>query len=136
MGLFSGKKNSDELKAISDGCLETIKKYIATATDDNRLNMMFTKITIFRMKYDKKDSFIQNFFDRKKREQNLERNSLIIVQLEDIFSNIQDFSNEENKELNELMNSILPPQVANEKNGWKDFWKNFFDLFDKGAGKK
>jgi hypothetical protein len=34
------------------------------------------------------------------------------------------------------MNSVLPPQIANVNNGWNDFWKSVFDLFDKGAGKK
>ena len=79
MGLFSGKKNNMELKKISDECLQTISKYIDSSTDENRLNMMFTKITIFRMKYDKKDSFWQNFVHKKKRKQNLERKWLIIL---------------------------------------------------------
>lgn len=136
MGLFTSKNSNEELKKISDQCLSTLRNYINSTTDDNRLNMIFTRITIFRMKYDKKDSLFQNLIDRKKREQNLERNKLIIIQLEDIFSNIQNFDNAELTELNSLMNSVLPSQVANDKNGWNDFWKNVFDLFDKGAGKK
>jgi septum formation topological specificity factor MinE len=136
MGLFSGKKNNEELKKISDECLQTISKYIDSSTDENRLNMMFTKITIFRMKYDKKDSLFQNFVDRKKREQNLERNRLIILQMDDILANILSFNDSEYEELNILMNAILPPQVANEKNGWNSFWRKFFELFDKGSGKK
>lgn len=98
--------------------------------------MMFTKITIFRMKYDKKDSLFQNFVDRKKREQNLERNRLIILQMDDILANILSFNDSEYEELNILMNAILPPQVANEENGWNSFWRKFFKLFDKGSGKK
>lgn len=136
MGLFTSKKSNEELKKISDECLTTLRNYINSTNDDNRLNMIFTRITIFRMKYDKKDSLFQNLVDRKKREQNLERNKLIIIQLEDIFSNIQNFDDTELSELDNLMKSVLPPQVANDKNGWNDFWKNVFDLFDKGAGKK
>lgn len=136
MGLFTSKKGNEELKKISDECLNTLRNYISSTTDDNRLNMIFTRITIFRMKYDKKDSLFQNLIDRKMREQSLERNKLIVIQLEDIFSNIQNFNDTELNELNDLMKSVLPPQVANDKNGWNDFWKNVFDLFDKGAGKK
>ena len=88
------------------------------------------------MKYDKKDSLFQNFVDRKKREQNLERNRLIILQMDDILANILSFNDSEYEELNILMNAILPPQVANEKNGWNSFWRKFFELFDKGSGKK
>lgn len=136
MGLFTSKKNDDELKKISDECLATLKNYISSTTDENRLNLIFTKITIFRMKYDKKDTLFQNLIDRKKRELNLERNKLIVIQLEDIFSNIQSFDGAELIELDELMKSVLPPQIANANNGWNAFWKTVFDLFDKGAGKK
>ena len=136
IGWFTSKKNDEELKKISDECLTTLKNFINSATDESRLNMIFTRITIFRMKYDKKDTLFQNLMDRKKRELNLERNKLIVLQLEDIFSNIQNFDDTELNELNELMKSILPSQVVNDKNGWNSFWKTVFDLFDKGAGKK
>jgi len=136
MGWFTSKKNDEELKKISDECLTTLKNFINSTTDENRLNMIFTRITIFRMKYDKKDTLFQNLMDRKKRELNLERNKLIVIQLEDIFSNIQNFDDTELNELNELMKSVLPPQIVNDKNGWNAFWKTVFDLFDKGAGKK
>lgn len=132
MSFFTKNKSNEELKKISNECLLTIKKFIETTKDIHRLNMIFTEITIFRMKYDKKDFFWQNYKDRKKREQNLHRDLLIVIQLEDIFDNFETFKEEEHKELNELMNRVLPQQVVNEKNGWTAFW----NLFDKGSGKK
>lgn len=136
MNLFSKKKSNEELKKISEECLETIKNFINTTNDANRLNMIFTEVTIFRMKYDKKDNIWQNYKDRKRREQNLERNLLIIIQLEDIFDNIEGFKTEEHQELNSLMNRVLPHPVLIGKNGWQSFWNGFLELFDKGSGKK
>lgn len=136
MGIFTKSKSKEELKKISNECLLTIKKFIETTKDIHTLNMIFTEITIFRMKYDKKDFFWQNYKDRKKREQNLHRDLLIVIQLEDIFDNFEKFKEEELEELNELMSRILPQQVVNEKNGWTAFWNGFFELFDKGSGKK
>jgi adenylate cyclase len=40
LGLFTGKKNSEEIKKISDECLATLRNYISTTTDENRLNMI------------------------------------------------------------------------------------------------
>lgn len=136
MNLFSKKKSNEELKKISEECLETIKNFINTTNDANRLNMIFTEVTIFRMKYDKKDNIWQNYKDRKRREQNLERNLLIVIQLEDIFDNIEGFKTEEHQELNSLMNRVLPHPVLIGKNGWQSFWNGFLELFDKGSGKK
>lgn len=136
MVFFTKNKSNEELKKISNECLLTIKQFIETTKDIHTLNMIFTEITIFRMKYDKKDFFWQNYKDRKKREQNLHRDLLIVIQLEDIFDNIETFKEEEHKELNELMNRVLPQEVVNEKNGWSAFWNGFFEQFDKGSGKK
>mgnify|MGYP006883602736 CR=1 FL=1 len=136
MNLFSKKKSNEELKKISEECLETIKNFINTTNDANRLNMIFTEVTIFRMKYDKKDNIWQNYKDRKRREQNLERNLLLVIQLEDIFDNIEGFKTEEHQELNSLMNRVLPHPVLIGKNGWQSFWNGFLELFDKGSGKK
>ena len=136
MGIFTKSKSKEELKKLSNECLLTIKKFIDNTNETNRLNLIFTEITIFRMKYDRKDNIWQNYKDRKKREQNIERNFLIAVQLEDIFDDFEKFKDEELEELNELMSRILPQQVVNEQNGWINFWNGFFELFDKGSGKK
>jgi len=134
--IFPGKKSNEELKKISDECMVTLKNFINTCSDQNRLNMMFTEITIFRMKYDIKDGILQNILDRKKRQINIERNALIIVQMEDIFENISSYEISELDELNNLMSRILPPAISSNPNGWNNFWSSFWQLFDRGAGKK
>jgi len=133
---FPGKKTNEELKKICDEFMLTLSNYINNSDDQNRLNMIFTEITIFRMKYDKKDNILQNFFDRKKRQANIERNALIIVQIEDIFDNITDYEKSELEELNSLMSRLLPASVSNNSKDWKYFWSSFWQLFDQGAGRK
>lgn len=136
MALFGKNKTNEELENVKQECLNKICEYVKSSNDHNRLNMMFTEITIFRMKYDIKDGLFQNLKDLRKRVQNISRNSLIISQIEDIFDSIKKYNSKELDELNQLMNSILPPEVRKTQNGWEKFWSDFWNYFDKGAGKK
>ena len=136
MGLFGKNKTNEELEKVKQECFTKICEYIKTSNDQNRLNMMFTEITIFRMKYDKKDGLFQNLRDLRKRQQNIDKNNLIVSQIEDIFDSINKFDPNELDELNDLMKSVLPPEVKTSKNGWDQFWSDFWSWFDKGAGKK
>lgn len=135
MGLFGKNKTNEELEKVKQECFTKICEYIKTSKDQNRLNMMFTEVTIFRMKYDKKDGLFQNLRDLRKRKQNIDKNNLIVSQIEDIFDSINKFDPNELDELNDLMKSVLPQEVKTSKNGWEQFWSDFWSNFDKGAGK-
>ncbi len=135
--MFGKKKYNKELLEKANKCKDIINAYVTNCSDNQVLNALFTKITIFRMKYDRKDFFIKNILDWMKRKKNIEVKALIVNQLDDILDeSIFEYDETQIKELEQFMVDILPSEEKTKTNGFIDFITNFWDYFFKGAGVK
>lgn len=132
--MFFKKHQSKQLKAKIKEYKDSFLKYLDSCNDECELNLIFTEFTLFRAKYDIKDSFIQNIKDYLKRKKSISRNDWIRSQLEDILDNFTDDDSEYDREFNDLMNRIIPSDKRTS--GWDVFWNWLSSCFDKAAGKK
>ena len=129
-----GKKQSKELKAKIEECKKKFLEYINSCSEENKLNMLFTELTLFRANHDGKDGIIQNIKDYLKRKEDISRSAWIYSQLDDILDNFTDNDSQYDREFNELMNRLIPQDKY--LNGWDAFWSWLWSNFDKMAGKK
>ena len=134
MKLFKKKyKLSDEAKEY----ISKIKEFIATTNDENKLNEIFTEITILRMKLDEFDGIIGNYRDLKKRKEDLTKKGLIISQLNDICEDYLGYSMEDKQLVDDVMNRIIPKPVENQVNNQSiSWWDKIWGNYDKATGKK
>ena len=129
-----GKKQSKELKAKIDEYRGKFRSFIDSCSDESKLNMLFTELTLFRANHDGKDGIIQNIKDAIKRKETISRCAWINAQLDDILDNFTDNDTQYDREFNELMNRALPTEKT--VSGWDAFWNWLWSSFDKAAGKK
>ena len=122
MGLFK-KTHKQELDEKAENFLGELTGFIDSCNDENMLNRMFTEVTILRMELDRKDSLLQNFRDFKKRQQSIEKKSLIKVQFQDIVENYASYNTEQLKRIDEIMNIVFK-NTPSQKSGWQSFWEN------------
>lgn len=132
MSIFSKKQKLNEtaLNYIND-----MNKFVENSKDASLLNLLFTEITILRMKLDKHDSFISNIKDAKKRKESINKKDLIKVQFYDICENYNSYSIEEIKEIDKIMNNILPKELPAQQNKSKSFWDLLKECFNNATGK-
>lgn len=133
MNLFNKRKpNIDERVKTYE---ETFVQYVNTIGDDATLNMVFTEITILRIKLDKNDHFFTNIKDELERRKHCSRNELTIIQFKDIMeSSFNKYNKEDYELIDSTMRKILPQ--GNQTNWWTEFWNFMCECFNNATGKK
>lgn len=124
--MFGKKKKLDE-KALT--YIKELNNYVDSCKNDNELNLMFTEVTILRMRLDVFDSLLTNLRDARKRKEVIDKKSLIKVQIYDICESYSVFGVEEKKSVDLIMKKILPQKES------KSFWVWIGECIDNATGK-
>lgn len=127
MSIFSKKTIID---AKAQEYINKINSFVDASNDENKLNLMFTDITILRMKLDGADGLFKNIKDFRERKKSLNRNDLIKVQIYDICEDYKKYKPEQIIEIDKIMLKLLPQ----EKN--KSIWDFLKECLDNATGKQ
>lgn len=93
--------------------INAVNAFVDTINDENKLNDLFVKITILRIKLDPADGIFQNFKDYLERQNSSCRNNLIKLQFNDICLGYHKYNANQKREIDSIMLEILPKQTNN-----------------------